>query len=591
MGTKLNGKRLSPDNLAGAAVLEESDAVEQMAACYDLLPQPTVVMDRNHTVLYLNPAAAQLAARPRGSCLGAKYWDLYDSPASREGTCPAARAIETRTTVTGESAVRIQGKDMVMRVAAAPKVDELRNVVGCVVTLNDVTESALFRTELASIVDAAEAGRLDERMRVDQYQGRYRSLAEHVNAMMEGIVVKLNLATDYARGFALGELPAKITMDFPGAYGRLKEAENDLIDMVQMRTRDIQMLINAALEGSLQVRVDATKYSGTNGRILDGINRLLDAVVAPMQESTSVLTKLANADLTGHVQGDFKGDHERVKTTLNTAMEMLRSAMGQIGQSSGSLSSSAEELTAVSDQMATYAENTATQADVVSGASEQVSRNVAVVASSTEQMLTSIREIAKSAHQAAKVANTAVGVADSTNHTIARLGDSSVEIGKVIKVITSIAQQTNLLALNATIEAARAGEAGKGFAVVANEVKELAKATAKATEEVGHRIEAIQADTKGAVQAIGEISSIINQINDISNSIASAVEEQTVTTHEIGRNVKEAAKGTGEIARNISGVASAARDTTGGAGETRIAAQMLSSMAAELQSLVTKFKF
>jgi len=576
MGTKLNGKRLSPDNLAGAAVLEESDAVEQMAACYDLLPQPTVVMDRNHTVLYLNPAAAQLAARPRGSCLGAKYWDLYDSPASREGTCPAARAIETRTTVTGESAVRIQGKDMVMRVAAAPKVDELRNVVGCVVTL---------------IVDAAEAGRLDERMRVDQYQGRYRSLAEHVNAMMEGIVVKLNLATDYARGFALGELPAKITMDFPGAYGRLKEAENDLIDMVQMRTRDIQMLINAALEGSLQVRVDATKYSGTNGRILDGINRLLDAVVAPMQESTSVLTKLANADLTGHVQGDFKGDHERVKTTLNTAMEMLRSAMGQIGQSSGSLSSSAEELTAVSDQMATYAENTATQADVVSGASEQVSRNVAVVASSTEQMLTSIREIAKSAHQAAKVANTAVGVADSTNHTIARLGDSSVEIGKVIKVITSIAQQTNLLALNATIEAARAGEAGKGFAVVANEVKELAKATAKATEEVGHRIEAIQADTKGAVQAIGEISSIINQINDISNSIASAVEEQTVTTHEIGRNVKEAAKGTGEIARNISGVASAARDTTGGAGETRIAAQMLSSMAAELQSLVTKFKF
>ena len=120
-----------------------------------------------------------------------------------------------------------------------------------------------------------------------------------------------------------------------------------------------------------------------------------------------------------------------------------------------------------------------------------------------------------------------------------KLGESSQEIGNVIKVITSIAQQTNLLALNATIEAARAGEAGKGFAVVANEVKELAKQTAKATEDIGRKIEAIQVDTKGAVAAIEEIGTIINQINDISNSIATAVEEQTVTTNEIGRSVEK----------------------------------------------------
>ena len=158
------------------------------------------------------------------------------------------------------------------------------------------------------------------------------------------------------------------------------------------------------------------------------------------------------------------------------------------------------------------------------------------------------------------------------------------------KVITSIAQQTNLLALNATIEAARAGEAGKGFAVVANEVKELAKETAKATEEIGQKIDAIQGDTKAAVRAIGEISQIINQINDISNTIASAVEEQTATTNEIGRNVTEAAKGTEEIARNISGVATAAESTTSGAGDTQKAAIELSRMANELQSLVSRFR-
>jgi len=182
-------------------------------------------------------------------------------------------------------------------------------------------------------------------------------------------------------------------------------------------------------------------------------------------------------------------------------------------------------------------------------------------------------------------------VAATTNETMKKLGESSREIGNVIKVITSIAQQTNLLALNATIEAARAGEAGKGFAVVANEVKELAKQTAKATEEISQKIEAIQGVTKGAVTAIEEISTIINQINDISNSIASAVEEQTATTNEIGRSVNEAAIGVTDIAKNISGVATAARNTTQGANDTKTASAELSEMAARLQASVSKFTF
>ncbi len=194
-----------------------------------------------------------------------------------------------------------------------------------------------------------------------------------------------------------------------------------------------------------------------------------------------------------------------------------RAATSHRGKRNG-LASSSEELTAVSQQMAGNAEETATQANVVSAASEQVSRNVSSVASASEEMQASIREIAKNANESARVAKNAVSVAHSTNETVKKLGESSQEIGNVIKVITSIAQQTNLLALNATIEAARAGEAGKGFAVVANEVKELAKQTAKATEDIGQKIEAIQGDTKGAVKAIEEIGTIINQINDISTA-------------------------------------------------------------------------
>ena len=158
-------------------------------------------------------------------------------------------------------------------------------------------------------------------------------------------------------------------------------------------------------------------------------------------------------------------------------------------------------------------------------------------------------------------------------------------------MISTIANQTNLLALNATIEAARAGEAGKGFAVVANEVKELAKQTAKATEDISRKIEAIQGDTKGAVDAIAQIGQIINQINDIQNTIASAVEEQTATTSEIGRNVTEAAKGSSEIAQNITGVAQAARSTTEGAINTQVSATELAQMAAALQNVVSQFKY
>jgi methyl-accepting chemotaxis protein len=264
----------------------------------------------------------------------------------------------------------------------------------------------------------------------------------------------------------------------------------------------------------------------------------------------------------------------------------LESLLQRVADTATVLASAANELTSVSQQMAATAEETATQANVAAAASEQVSKNISTVATGTEEMGASIKEIAKNANEAAKVATTAVRVAAKTNTTVAKLGESSAEIGNVIKVITSIAQQTNLLALNATIEAARAGEAGKGFAVVANEVKELAKQTAKATEDISRKIEAIQGDTKGAVEAITEIGKIINQINDLQNSIASAVEEQTATTGEISRNVAEAAQGSTEIARNVSGVAQAARHTSEGAGNTKNSADELSRIALDLQKLV-----
>jgi methyl-accepting chemotaxis protein len=284
---------------------------------------------------------------------------------------------------------------------------------------------------------------------------------------------------------------------------------------------------------------------------------------------------------------DLNGKPYKVVNYFIDMTEKVKTAH-EVAQISQGLASAAEELTATSQQMSANAEETSAQANVVSASSEQVNKNLQTVATGSEEMSTSIREIAKNAHESAKVATGAVRTAQETNQIVAKLGDSSTEIGQVIKVITSIAQQTNLLALNATIEAARAGEAGKGFAVVANEVKELAKQTAKATEDISRKIEAIQADTKSAVAAIGQIGEVIKQVNDISNTIATAVEEQNATTNEMARNVSEAARGSSEITRNIAGVAEAAKSTTGGASDSLKAAQSLAKMSSELRELVQR---
>ncbi len=310
-----------------------------------------------------------------------------------------------------------------------------------------------------------------------------------------------------------------------------------------------------------------------------------------MQDVSAILTKLAGGDFTATVTTRYTGDYDLLAGAVNTLSKSVRSALEQIGHSVASLSASAEELNKVSQSMGSSADETATQASVVSAAAEQVSNNVQTVATGADEMSASIKEIAKNTAEATRVAASAVRTAETTNDTISKLGQSSTEIGQVIKVITSIAQQTNLLALNATIEAARAGEAGKGFAVVANEVKELAKETAKATEDISRKIEAIQGDTNGAVSAINQISQVIGQISDIQTTIASAIEEQSATTNEIGRTLAEAAKGSTDISKNIGGVAEAAHATTVGATETSKSAQSLEKMSNDLRTLISQFRF
>jgi len=300
---------------------------------------------------------------------------------------------------------------------------------------------------------------------------------------------------------------------------------------------------------------------------------------------------IAAGDLSGNdLDARSRDELGELMLAVNKMSTNLKGMISAITKHAVQVASASEELSRTSEQITANTAETSAQADVVAKSAQTVSGHLQTVATGSEEMGASIKEIAKNATEAARVATSAVKVSETTTATVSKLGESSIEIGQVIKVITSIAQQTNLLALNATIEAARAGEAGKGFAVVANEVKELAKETAKATEDISRKIEAIQTDTKAAVEAIATISGVINEINGISNTIATAVEEQNATTNEMSRNVTEAAKESGEITSNIGGVAQAAQNTSQGANDTQKAAQQLVQTAADLRNLVEQFK-
>lgn len=323
------------------------------------------------------------------------------------------------------------------------------------------------------------------------------------------------------------------------------------------------------------------------------VGYIIGRVIAnPLERIASRLKDISEGegDLTKKVEAHGTDEVAQVAIYFNQFVAKLRTMIAAVSENAQHVASASEQLSASSQQITANSEETSAQANVVSQAGEHVNQNLHTIATGAEEMSATINEIAKNATEAARVTAEAVQKAEATNEIVSKLGGSSEEIGKVIDVITSIAQQTNLLALNATIEAARAGEAGKGFAVVANEVKELAKQTARATEEIGQKIKVIQDNTAGAVEAIGSIRGVIDQISHISSVIATAVEQQSATTNEMSRNVAEAAKGASEISHNISGVAEAAQSTSNSVAEAQKATEHLSDMSSQLRKLVGQFK-
>jgi methyl-accepting chemotaxis protein len=410
----------------------------------------------------------------------------------------------------------------------------------------------------------------------------------HLTNSLRSLTLYLQELTRVAKQMAAGEATDRVQPK--SEKDHLSRGFIAIAEVNEQFRTEFSRLSTAARDGQLSERGRAEQFPGSYAGLVVGVNEIMDAVVDPITEATEVLGRISEGDFTREMQGQYRGDHARIKDSLNQTIRRLREMLRQIQQTSGTVAASSEQIRSGSAQMASAAEETTRQVQSVSAASEQAGVNVQTVAVAAEEMSTTIQEISRQLQEALSIARAAHRQANDTKQTMQALGASSEEIGEVVKVITTIAQQTNLLALNATIEAARAGEAGKGFAVVAHEVKQLARQTAAATEEIAGKITGVQQNTSAAVDGIVQMSDVIQQIHDLSAALASSMEEQSAATSEIARNVLEAAKGTEYVSESLTHVSHAAAETAGGAEQSRSASEQLASVATELNRMVASFR-
>ncbi len=529
-----------------------NDTLDSIVGAFDAIPAPVQFMDRDFVIQYINRAGSELLGGSPAELAGKTCHQVWGTAKCLTAGCPCAMTIETGEVTVADNSVTVGDRSLDLSCAAAPLRDSNGQIVGAFEFVTDQTE----------VIAAARKSE-----KIAEYQAaQTQELAVALGRLAQG---DLDVAVDLEEGDA-------DTAEVYEVFTMIAEAVSASAQAVGALAGDANRLAEAAVAGELGFRADASRHFGSFREVVEGLNRVLDAVSRPFQEAAQVLANLAERDLTARMTGDYQGDYSQIKGALNSASEQLDQGFSQVAVAAEQVAAAAAEI------------NGSSQA-VAEGASEQAS-SLEEISSSLEQMASMTKQNAGNAHEAKGLSDAARASADKGLASMQKLSEamdkikaSSDQTAKIVKTIDEIAFQTNLLALNAAVEAARAGDAGKGFAVVAEEVRNLAMRSADAAKTTADLIQGAVRNAEGGVatntEVLGNLHEIADQINKVSqvmDEIAAASGQQSEGIDQINLAVGQLDQVTQQNAANSESSASAA--------------EQLAAQSAELESTVASFE-
>jgi methyl-accepting chemotaxis protein len=498
-----------------------------------------------------------------------------------------------------ETADQIARGNLAVHVPVASDVDTLG------LAMTTMKQSLESMVEVVNeMVDAAVTGKLSTRADESQFEGDYAKIVSGMNETLDAITEPLHVAVDALDKFAVGVQPERITGDFAGDYAQIKNSVNAVINLVQMRTQDVQHLLEAAINGQLNERVDISRYAGLNGRLLSGINQILDATAAPMKDTGRMLAQVASGDLTLKMNGGYQGDYAHLTNSTNEMIAGLRTMAEQMQAGATNITSATAEILAASSQQAA---TTREQASAVS----QITITIEEIKTAAEQMAQRAQGVADTASLASEAARRGSQAAEETiggmddirqkveyiAENILALSEQTQQIGDIIDTVTDIAGQSNILALNAAIEAAQAGEAGKGFRIVADEVRSLAMQSRQAAAQVKTILGDIQKATNLAVMAteqgskgVGTGMDLVHRTVKTIHKLTETVEVSAQTAKQIVAGVQQQTVGLDQIAIGMGDINQATQQSAAGAQQAQRAAEDLNNLADQLKVVVSQYK-